>query len=454
MSVGGLEVLRLVDDDVGAVQRPAPQVGDRLERELLAARSSRRAGRGRRRGCGVSVRATSASFTAVIHGSSFSSRLPGRNPSSALPTGHDRPVDGELVVAAASPSPARGRRRGPGSSCRCRPCRRGRPRAPRGRAAGRARTAAPSTAGRRPHASRGRSSGTSWPSRWRTSADWLPARSTANSLISSRATASASQPVELGDVDARRARENRRSMSSALHVGRASSRSAGGRRRAAPRRWCSMASRPTWAALMRSAASLDTTTARTVDRCPSAAARMRLSAFVGSSPCSRPRRACRPLVSMRSGAAAGQRHGVADVAAVGDAQLLDGPDDLPGGPTDVVHPRLVLVELLDDDERDHRVGVGEGEQRVGIGDEHRRVEHDPGSASGRSDGRIEFGHVRGRVDGRDGKGARVSVTGLPRGGHRDNRGHLERCPDSVGGPRVGRQVLRDVACGGDDRRDP
>ena len=77
------------------------------------------------------------------------------------------------------------------------------------------------------------------------------------------------------------------------------------------------------------------------------------------------------------GAAAGQLHGVADVAAVGHPQLLDRPYDLPCRPTDVVHARLVLVELLDDDQRDHRVGIGEGEQRVGIGDEHGRVEHHP-----------------------------------------------------------------------------
>ena len=76
-------------------------------------------------------------------------------------------------------------------------------------------------------------------------------------------------------------------------------------------RWCSVAWSPTWAALMRSAASLDTTVVGPSRRWPSAAARMRLSALVGS----RPRRLTssrwRPLVSMwtvpPSGSATGVR---------------------------------------------------------------------------------------------------------------------------------------------------
>ena len=89
-------------------------------------------------------------------------------------------------------------------------------------------------------------------------------------------------------------------------------------------------------------------------------------------------------------AAVGQRHRLADVAAVGDAQLLDGADHRPGRPPDVVHPALVLVELLDDHQRDHRVGVREGRDRVRIRDEHRRVEHHPrgGGGLGRAGARL------------------------------------------------------------------
>ena len=76
-------------------------------------------------------------------------------------------------------------------------------------------------------------------------------------------------------------------------------------------------------------------------------------------------------------AAPGQRHRVADVAAVGDAQLLEGADDLACGPAHVVDPGLVLVELLHHDQRDHGVGVAEGEQRLRVRDQHRGVEHHP-----------------------------------------------------------------------------
>jgi hypothetical protein len=74
-------------------------------------------------------------------------------------------------------------------------------------------------------------------------------------------------------------------------------------------------------------------------------------------------------------AAAGQLHGVADVAAVGDAQLLNGAHDLARRTADVVASRLQGVELLDDGEWDHRVGTREGEDRFGIRDEGGGVEH-------------------------------------------------------------------------------
>jgi hypothetical protein len=81
-------------------------------------------------------------------------------------------------------------------------------------------------------------------------------------------------------------------------------------------------------------------------------------------------------------AASGQLDGMADVATVGDPQLLYPADDLPRRSAHVVDPGLVLIELLDDDEWDHGVGVREGEQRLGVGYEHRGVEHDPGRRGG------------------------------------------------------------------------
>ena len=306
-----------------------------------------------------SVSATSASCTAVIHGSSFSSSVPGRKPELGLAHRHDGPVDGDLVVQAATPSPARGRRPGRGSSCRCRPCRRARPPAPRGRAAGRGRTAAPSTGAAGPTAPGRAASARARRRRWRTSADWLPA--------AARRTVASSSSRTSVDVPSGRARRSR-CRTGCCRAGRrlAADDLDGGPARPAARssvrprrRWCSMASSPSWAALMRRAASLDTTTVRPWTACPSEAARMRLSFLVGSRPCSRISLRCSPFVSMRSVPPSGSGTGVADVAAVGDPQLLDRPDHRPGGPTDVVHPSLVLIELLHDDQRDHRVGVGE-----------------------------------------------------------------------------------------------
>ena len=93
---------------------------------------------------------------------------------------------------------------------------------------------------------------------------------------------------------------------------------------------------------------------------------------------------------MRSVPPLGSGTGLADVAAVGGAQLLDGADHRSGRPADVVHPALVLVELLHDHQRDHRVGVRERGDRVRIRDEHRRVEHHPrgGGGLGRAGARL------------------------------------------------------------------
>ena len=155
------------------------------------------------------------------------------------------------------------------------------------------------------------------------------------------------------------------------------------------RRWCSIASSPSWAALMRSAASFDTTIVRPWTAWPSEAARIRLSFLVGSSPCSRISLRCRPLVSIRSVPPLGSGDRLADVATVGDPQLLDGPDHRPGGPSDVVEAGLVLIELLHHHQRDHRVGPGKGRDRVGIRDEHRSVQHHPGGGRvGRAGARL------------------------------------------------------------------
>jgi hypothetical protein len=56
-------------------------------------------------------------------------------------------------------------------------------------------------------------------------------------------------------------------------------------------------------------------------------------------------------------------------------------------------PRLQGVELLDDGERDHGVGTGEGEDRLRIGDERRGVEdHDRPAAHLLPGHRLGGGH--------------------------------------------------------------
>ena len=114
-------------------------------------------------------------------------------------------------------------------------------------------------------------------------------------------------------------------------------------------------------------------------------------------------------------AAVGQRHRLADVAVVGGAQLLDDADHRAGRPPDVVHPALVLVELLHHHQRDHRVGVRERGDRVRIRDEHRRVEHHPrgGGGLGRAEARL-VGKEIGQVGSRGGDGGR-QVHGRCRG---------------------------------------
>ncbi len=81
-------------------------------------------------------------------------------------------------------------------------------------------------------------------------------------------------------------------------------------------------------------------------------------------------------------AAVGQADGCADVAAVGHPQLLDRPDHRSRRPTHVVHPGLVLIELLHHHQRDHRVGPRKGGDGIRVGDEHRRVEHHPRGCGG------------------------------------------------------------------------
>ncbi len=119
--------------------------------------------------------------------------------------------------------------------------------------------------------------------------------------------------------------------------------------------------------------------------------------LVGVEPAGRHLGGVQPVGLDAERAAVGEGHGRADVAAVVDPQVLDAPDHLPGRPAHVVGPRLVLVELLDDHQGDHRVVTGEGVDRLRIGDEHRRVEHDPGGgeherAVGARRGSEQVGH--------------------------------------------------------------
>ena len=97
---GRLEVLGLVDDDERAVQRPAPQVGHRLERELLAVGHLVEQGPG----VGVAARLGERHERVGDRGHPRVELLveaAGQEPELGLADGHDRPVDGQLVVAAA-----------------------------------------------------------------------------------------------------------------------------------------------------------------------------------------------------------------------------------------------------------------------------------------------------------------------------------------------------------------
>jgi hypothetical protein len=82
----------------------------------------------------------------------------------------------------------------------------------------------------------------------------------------------------------------------------------------------------------------------------------------------------------------------------------------------------VLVELLDDDQRDHGIGVA-GANRL-------RVEM---STDVSSTTRVVGGATRDRSVRRwqERKGRLEIVTGLPTLGHRDDRRHLQRSPDSA-----------------------
>ncbi len=225
------------------------------------------------------------------------------------------------------------------------------------------------------------------------------------------------------------------------------------------RRWCSIASSPSCAALMRSAASFDTTIVRPWTAWPSEAARIRLSFFVGSSPCSRISLRCRPLVSIRSVPPLGSATGCADVAAVGDPQLLDGPDHRPGGPSDVVEAGLVLIELLHHHQGDHGVGPGKGRDRVGIRDEHRSVEHHPGGGRvGRAGARLVGQQIGQRTPnrwwkGRSSTGRQCLASG--RAGVGCSRGNLGGLGSVEGPMRRATALLVLVllvlsSCGGDD----
>ena len=147
-----LEVLGLVDDhDLACSERPRRNVTDSSESlpaggELVDHVAGVGAG-------AWSVSATTASWMAAIHGSSFSSRPPGRNPTSARPDRHQRAGRRRGARSAAARRPARARRPRPAASCPCRPARRGRrPRSSGSSSSSRAKRCSLERA-RRPHAS-------------------------------------------------------------------------------------------------------------------------------------------------------------------------------------------------------------------------------------------------------------------------------------------------------------
>ena len=188
------------------------------------------------------------------------------------------------------------------------------------------------------------SSTSSSPTR-RVSADCEPERSTANSFsceVDGRrrppSTSTAAGGVQAVD------RSRGRSRSTDQPTGRWDVRPsgwAGARRRRRPR--C--------AALMRSAASLDTIVVGPSPAWPSAAPMMRLSGTSTSRPCSISRCFWMPLISICS-VPSPTRHRFGERAAVQDAQLLDRAQRGASRPADVVGPGLQAVELLDDRERD------------------------------------------------------------------------------------------------------
>ena len=231
---------------------------------------------------------------------------------------------------------------------------------------------------RRPHAS-----GAEWPSTTsssstrRASADCEPERSTANPFSVS--------PRRLVDRRRRRCRPPRTARRSSRGVGlerRPSRRSRVAADR--PTGWCSAASTPRCAALMRSAASLDTIVVGAICAWPSAAPMIRLSGSAGSRPCSISRCFWTPLISICSvpaSSSVGDRHGCGQRPAGADPELLDRAQRGARGSTDVVGAGLQPVELLDHGQRDDDVDAAEAGEAAGIGDEHRGVEHDPACAA-------------------------------------------------------------------------
>jgi hypothetical protein len=82
-------------------------------------------------------------------------------------------------------------------------------------------------------------------------------------------------------------------------------------------------------------------------------------------------------LDLQRGGAIARRHGLGQRAAMGDAQLLQGPQRGACRTTDVVGPTLQAVEFLDDRERHDHIGITELEDACRIGDQHRRVDHQP-----------------------------------------------------------------------------
>ena len=205
----------------------------------------------------------------------------------------------------------------------------------------------------------------------RVSADCDPARRTTNSFSATPAASSTRRRLRR----ARRRRRRRRRRGSVSSVAQPALLFVATRRVGR----CSAAATPRWAALMRSAASLDTIVVGASSAWPRAAPMIRLSGL-GGVEAVLDQEVLADAVDLDLQAAVADRHRAGERATVADAQVLDRAQRGAGRPPDVVGPALQPVELLDDGQRDHDVAPVEREHAAGVGDQDRGVERRSGSA--------------------------------------------------------------------------